>query len=635
MPISTARHILFGPILGVICILICSIELSGQKDSTLNLREIEVTAERIDMTDIGKHTDRIDSNDISLGPQESLASLLARHTPLFVRSYGVGTLATLGIRGGSASHTQILWNGIPLRNPMVGLQDLSLLPSVFFDEAAIHYGGHGAAFGSGAVGGLISISNSPISTKNGLILNLSAGSWQRLAGDLRLDYGFGKLRLSTRLFSQKAENDYAYKLSSGSAEKHQVHNQIKDQGILQEISYTLNNKEWLTGRVWYQYADRQIPPTSTQTTSKSAQQDEIFRSSIQWNYAGEKMHWQLKSAWLDETNDFQDSLILEYAHNRFHTWLAEGETSFNIDRNISMTGGIYTEVAQGESENYQEPINRNQVAAFSSIRILTNKWLWRLQAREELTDDAWSPLLIDVSSEWTAIKHITFKTSISRNYRTPTLNDLNWRPGGNPDLVPEEGWTVEAGIHYKLIDKKISLATSLTAYNRNIDQWIMWMPPVKDVRDFWSPINVAKVKSEGIEIRASIGWNAGKWKFDFDGGLDLTWSTFQTSLPALTIEEGDQLFYVPVENGVLGVVAHFNQFSGYYNHHWFGSSTGINDEIPAANIGSAGISVDFNQRKTKESVYLQVDNVWDVPYRIIERRPMPGRGFVAGARFTL
>lgn len=609
--------------------------LSAQTDSVHVLKQIEVTAERIDLADIGKHTDQINKSTLSLNRHDDLASALSMQTPLFVRSYGAGTLATLGIRGGGAAHTQIVWNGIPLRNPMLGLQDLSLIPGVFFDEAAIHYGGHGSAFGSGAVGGLISISNSPVSTVNRIGIHLSAGSWRQRGGDIQLDYGIGKIRLSSRLFSQYAENNFRYRLDKGLPEHNQVHNQIKDNGILQEISLAISEKQFITGRLWFQYADRQIPPTSTQNTSKAAQQDKILRASLQWNYLADKFHWQVKSAWLDEVNDYQDTLILLYTHNQFRTWLAEAVASYNPGNVVSLACGISTEISQGQSENYLAIKSRNQSALFSSVRLVSNSWMWRLQARQELTEEIWSPLLVDVSTEWTGIKKLTFKTSLSRNYRMPTLNDLNWRPGGNPDLVPEEGWTIEAGIHYKSVSEKINVTTSLTAYKRNIDQWIMWMPPVKGVSDFWAPINITKVNSRGIETRGSMEYKINQWIFDINAGLDLTWSTFESALPQFQIEVGEQLFYVPVENLMTGLSFHFHDLSGYYSHHWFGESGGINDQIKAANIGTAGLSMDFEGRHMRESLYIQADNIWNVPYRIIERRPMPGRTFTVGMKISI
>ena len=156
----------------------------------------------------------------------------------------------------------------------------------------------------------------------------------------------------------------------------------------------------IVARIWYQYTDRQIPPTSTQNASQSAQQDLTFRSSLQWNYHGAKTQWSIKTAWLDETIDFQDSLILLYTHNKFKTWLAEGEASFRIKPFLQLTGGIYTEIARGESVNYLEDLFRSQTAFYSSARLLIDDVVLRVQAREELTENDWSPILLDVSGEW-------------------------------------------------------------------------------------------------------------------------------------------------------------------------------------------------------------------------------------------
>ena len=209
--------------------------MQGQADTTINLREIEVTAQRLDLTGIGKHTDRIDSHDMALHHDDHLAAMLTSHTALYVRNYGNGTLATLGIRGGNATHTQLIWNGIPLRNPMIGLVDLALVPSAFIDEAAIHYGGHGAAFGSGAVGGLISMNNNDISTTNLFSVEFGVGSWGYRNGSIKMNYGSDKIRLGTRIVLQSMENNFRYRLAKGQPERNQVHHKLYNAGILQEV----------------------------------------------------------------------------------------------------------------------------------------------------------------------------------------------------------------------------------------------------------------------------------------------------------------------------------------------------------------------------------------------------------------
>jgi vitamin B12 transporter len=607
----------------------------SQIDSIIALHGIEVTAQRIDFTDIGKHSENLDTSRIAKLRSATLSSMLADQTPLYVRSYGNGTLATLGIRGGGASHTQIIWNGIPIRNPMIGLVDIALIPSLFIDHASVHYGGHGSAFGSGAVGGLIAISNETVNNKNGAEAKLSYGSWDQRSAELKLNYGFKKWRFSTRAFTRYAKNDYRYIPLKGLDPKYQEHHELKDNGLLQEIKFDFNEFNSLTGRVWYQYTDRQIPPTAVQTTSGQAQQDEDLRATLEWMHKGEHLKWQVKSAWLDESINYQDTLILLYTHNRFKTWLAEGELSFQAFKKVDIAGGLYTERVEATSDNYPEANKRYQHAVFTTARYSLEKWTWRFQMREELTDDHWSPLLLDVGTEWAGIKSITLKASVSRNYRTPTLNDLYWSPGGNPDLQPEQGWTVESGVHYKSPKNKIQWGGSLTGYARKIDDWIMWLPPVKDVRNFWSPTNLSEVNSTGLECRADGSMKAGAWNLSLQTGVDLTWSTFGTAIPDLQIEPGDQLFYVPIDNISGTIKATFQGWTMYYQHHWFGASTGINEDVQAANVGAAGLGYSWLKSKLGLDILLQVDNVWDVPYRMIERRPMPGRGFELGLKVSL
>jgi iron complex outermembrane receptor protein len=162
----------------------------------------------------------------------------------------------------------------------------------------------------------------------------------------------------------------------------------------------------------------------------------------------------------------------------------------------------------------------------------------------------------------------------------------------------------------------------------------MWMPPVKDLRNYWSPINIAKVNSRGLESRLKSSWTLQKMRIQLRSGFDLTWSTFETPLPDFGISAGEQLFYVPVENFMGGVSLKTGDVSVYYDHHWFGPSTGINDNLDAASIGSAGLSLAFENMRLSGVMYVHADNLWDVPYRVIERRPMPGRTVSVGVKFT-
>lgn len=604
----------------------------GQDTATVRLQGVEVVASRVDLSSVGKHTDRLDSTAWKDRYAPDLATLLALQTPLFVRSYGSGSLATLGIRGSSSAHTQVLWNGVPLRNPMLGLTDLALIPSGLLDHASVHYGGHGAAFGSGAMGGLVDIGSRIRRDADRIEVSGAAGSWGTWIGGIRLDYGSRTLRLSTRYVYQHADNDYKYRINRDLPPRVQVHHALDHHAFWQEALLGLGRAGEIKAGVWYQYADRQIPPTSVQNISRSAQQDENLRALLQWRKEAGSGSWELRTAYLDERIDFQDSLILLYTTNRFRTWIAEASTLQVVGERLRLSGGLYVEHVIASSANYLRDRERGQQAAYASARLRTGKWIWRAQVREERTARSWSPLLWDLGMEWEVTERISVKSSLSRNYRVPTINDLSWRPGGNPDLLPESGYSWEAGIALQQVAGSNTWKGSLTGYAREVHDWILWLPPVPDVRDYWSPVNIAKVRARGLETRLGYGHRFGRLGVAIDLGMDLTWSTLSEPVSDLGLSKGDQMLYVPVENVLANLQLELRGFFLVYRHHWFGSAPGINEAIRAGDVGTANLGYRIRGGRVDGSVYLQVDNVWDVPYRYIERRPMPGRGWRLGVR---
>ena len=79
----------------------------------------------------------IDSASLSKYFGQTSEELLGKSSGLYVKQYGPGNLATISIRGSSASQTQLFWNGIPVNSPTLGSSDLALLPIDFFNSLTI------------------------------------------------------------------------------------------------------------------------------------------------------------------------------------------------------------------------------------------------------------------------------------------------------------------------------------------------------------------------------------------------------------------------------------------------------------------------------------------------------------------
>ena len=150
----------------------------GQIDTVLTIPTIEVNATTIRNQALGGRTDTWSSEVLQNNAGASIADLLKRESNVFVKSYGLGSIATTSLRGASAGHTVVVWNGFALQSPMLGLLDLSMLPSGLMDKVGIQYGGQSTLWGSGAIGGVIHLNNqASFGEKSILDLQSSYGSF--------------------------------------------------------------------------------------------------------------------------------------------------------------------------------------------------------------------------------------------------------------------------------------------------------------------------------------------------------------------------------------------------------------------------------------------------------------------------
>ena len=94
--------------------------------------------------------------------------------------------------------------------------------------------------------------------------------------------------------------------------------------------------------------------------------------------------------------------------------------------------------------------------------------------------------------------------SLAGNSKYPSLNDLYFRPGGNPFLRPERSLNQEAGFHYGRKEKNILIVSDITAYMSRVTDWILWLPTFKG---YWEPGNIEEVNVRGVETNMGISGN--------------------------------------------------------------------------------------------------------------------------------
>lgn len=575
-------------------------------------------------------TERWDSARLDPFQSLNMADLLSRQSNVYVKSYGQSASATTSMRGGSAGHTVVLWNGLSLQSPMLGQLDFSLLPAFLTDEIELHYGGNSAHWGSGAIAGVIALGNTPYwDTPDAVALRATGGSFGFQDFQIKARIRRGSWLAQSRIFFRRANNDFTYRIQPGLPLKSQVHSAMEQSGFLQELYWRPRPNQQLALHLWTQYHFREIPPTTVQNRSEATQEDGFLRLALHWKSVGKRSVAQARAAWFRERLDFRDPLILLQSSSHFHTAMLETEIALHLLPNWRLLTGISSNWTQAHTPAYSTPPRQYRIAPFVSSSLYAGPLLLHLHLRQEITDGRPLPLVPALDGRVSLRPWLNLSARISRNFRLPTFNDLYWQPGGNPDLLPESGWSTELGCRAEVAD---SWSVSLTAFSRRIDNWILWS--LQPGNSLWSAYNLSKVWSRGIEQRFSRQVKIGTHsQIRLSGGYDFVRSTNEIAIQNPRMEAGRQLLYTPVHQAFASGSVLFKNWNIQYGHTFTGAVESVNaGALPGYTVGNFSCAARLDFQNIRASVFAQIHNVWNVNYRVIERRPMPGRHFQLGAQ---
>lgn len=602
----------------------------AQKDTVLALPEVHVSALPLRAEISGERVDSYSASDIPAAPAATVADLLSRLGGVYIHAYGGGGIATASLRGGSTSHTAVLWNGFPIQSPMLGLSDLSLLPLAFAGEVRVHHGAAGANWGGGAVGGAIVLSGHSDTLQGSRVnLSLGSGSFGRQDYGLALRHRGRSFGSATTAFHGRSRNDFPFVPYPGADPRRQVHAAVSRSGLLQELSWRPDARTRLEAHVWLQTNARQVPPTIVQSVSGASQDDRVLRTTLGWTRTHGRFVHRVRGAWFRETIHFRDELTGIDAPSGFRTLAMEAESRWDPLEGLTAIAGAAVQQQEARAEGYRSRVRDPRQALFFMIRGIRGPWSGQLQLRQEWRDAVAAPLQPAAALQWTPLSWLEVRLRFARHYRLPSLNDLYWVPGGNPSLKPENGWSREAGLALRFGDR---WSYECTGYDRSIRDWILWA--LLPGQPFWSAGNVTRVRSTGLEQRWKGRFETSGWIFRLELGHDLSHSRNQVALDRPMLPAGAQLPYVPVQQAFGRLDLSRGALSLGYDHRYTGGVRGINEDPAPFQVGSVDLQGRFSYRILQMEAFFRVENLWDADYRVVERRPMPGRHFLLGATFS-
>jgi len=654
-------------ILFFLSLLWLSINLAGPLQAqslkdTLRIETIQVIGKKT-RGNLHETRSEIDSSALAKSTTVRLSELLAQNTPVFIKEYGRGAMATASFRGTAPSHTKVSWNGLELNSPMLGMVDFSLIPVYFTEEVKLLHGSSSLSESAGALGGTIQLDNRANwnNTRSGKLLS-GYGSYNTLDEYIQFNAGNRKIQSKSAVFFNSSDNDFEFvnKLNATldpvtgeyvyQTERNE-HASYKNYGFLQELYLQAGSSNSLSLKTWLQHNERSIPQLLTNESNDAAninrQSEDALRSVAEWKQFGAKSRLSLLSAINLQKSSYRvenkvsgapDQVVTD-ADAKMISFVNKFSYRYQFSESVSLVTGLDASLHGVNSVNqvlaapvtgYDKSRVENSLHATLEAQ-LSDRWSSVFLLREELIDflhEAVLPLL-RLSFRPDPLKTLVISGSVSGNSHPPTLNDLYYIPGGNPLLKSEKGTLFDLGAVDDFVFGNNRIHTKISLFSSMVHDWIIWLPTFQG---YWEPGNIEYVKSSGIET--SAGWDGQYRSVDF--GIKGNYAfTGTINLSEGSPAYGKQLPYIPEHSANVNTHLSWSRYQigwmwNYYSKRYTttaNSEETVSDYIYPYFMNNLQLSMTIPVSDNKLTAECKVLNVFDEEYRTVLQRPMPGRNY--------
>ncbi|MES2762957.1 MAG: TonB-dependent receptor [Bacteroidota bacterium] len=628
-------------------LLMCSLQsislLHAQDKDTSKvhqLQEVNIFENKQQKFETSKKQITLDTLTLARYNTSSLAELLANQSTIHIKSYGNGNIVSTSMRGGNASHTALLWNGLNIQNTMLGQPDLSIVPTSLFNSVSLEYGGGSAIWGSGAIGGSIHLQNNTAFDQGFKTrLQMSVGSYdsRKITSGTLLSYK--KIISNTTIYYNACENNYAYKDTADkeNPDKEVTHANYVSKGLMQEISFLASAFQKVNVRAWYNVVDRNIP-SNTITPSKQNQIDENLKLNADWNYSRRNLNSIIRLGYFNDKLNFNDTLSnYLVSNNTIKTLIVESDNTykyknhqFNLGANYTSYRSMLFSASANDDTTYHYNLNKLAFFAAYKLSLLNSKLNYNLVVRKEFTSQTEIPFTGNTGINYQLLKQLTVKINANSSFRQPSLSDLYWNPGGNPNLKPEKGYELDGGFEFRHSKNNFSAVIEATCFNRHVKNWITWLPSEKS---YWVPVNLAEVYSRGTETKTELTYLKEEILLKLTINTSYVLSTNQAKINENDNSVGRQLTYTPRYSGQAGLLVKYKHINILFNNNYTGyrfTSTDNTEWLYPYYIANLKCAYNYSFSTVNMEVFGSINNLFNKNYVVVANRPMPLRNYEIG-----
>lgn len=575
--------------------------------------------------------DTLDTDQLNRYGFQTVDALLSDQYPVFVHRYGVNGMSSLRIRGASAAQTQVYWNGIPLQNPAHGQADLSTLAVDLMEEVRLLYGGGGALWGAGHMGGGLYLATPLAWADTGSHFawraRLGAGSFGQRQTSIQGKGASGKWAYSLGAWQSQARNDFPYEHPE-KGQRRMDHAGFRSRALIAQMGRRIRGGQIQTS-FWWQNSYKELPAALFERYSVKTQWEHSYRWSMNLEKSLGRGRAFLIGGWTSDRSRYEDSAIDLVSGLQSHLFFAEAGWEQSLNKGRRLRVFIPVQFSFTRTGDDHRLASQHQEALGLAIHwpFDDHRWVAGLAARLA-SFDGHRLVLPSASIQFQPIEKGILTMNLQRSYRRPSLFERFLEPGGNPRLLPEQGWGMDLGAVYTLVAGSHQIRHRSTVFARQVQDWIIWMGG-----SIWTPHNLNAVFSRGWETDTE--WRKASGPIQWTLGVRSAYIR-STQGPGSIMGgnlEGYQIPYSPrYRIQALGSAA-WRKWSLQYTHGYTGYRFTSLDEsqyLEPYDLGHFRLDWNWEAGSWTGMVQAQVLNCWNQDHRLAAYRPMPGRHWMLG-----
>jgi iron complex outermembrane receptor protein len=475
-----------------------------------NIDEVEVSGQRAPVvhSQISRIVTVVTKTEIDRAPVTSVNDLLRYVPQVDIRQRGAnGAQADISIQGGSFDQTLILLNGINLTDPQTGHYNLTLPFDIeSIDRIEVLKGPASRVYGTNAFSGAVNFITGQ-DTHSYIKASFTGG-----------DFGLYRESMTANLHSDRYTNFISVSKNKSNG---YIHNtdydftnvyyrgkaQITDNSnVGAQFGYSV--KKFGANNFYSPKSADQFDNTDTWFASLDGETGTTIKVKpfVYWRRNYDHYVFIRDNPAYYQNFHFTD-VFGGGLNTTYHSELGKTSLGFDYRKEIIYSSSLGTPLTPwkevpGDTSHYKFTDSRQNISAYLEQNIMVDNFAASVGVmanyNSKLNGLKFYPGM-DISYRLNS--QVKWYTSVNHSLRLPSFTDLYYKGPqniGNPDLKPEQAWTLETGL--KVGTK--GLTGYLSYFHRwgtDIIDWI-WLTDVQK----WHTVNYTRLNTDGVEIAAQL-----------------------------------------------------------------------------------------------------------------------------------